>query len=183
MGLQLSSLIKQKKGFTDFISLFFALAVLFGVAIFAIILYNAYNDNIKDNLNDALTASTPVDENANITKVLDQTSGGIGKLNPLFPLLLVGLFGFVLVMALMAKSHPAFLFIGFIVLAVALILAVTYSNVYESIATTTNFSDTNDAFSVIGLIMGNLPIVIFILFIAIAIILYALPAKPQGGAY
>lgn len=174
--------ITKKRAQVDFISLFFAIAILFGLAVFAVILYNAYNDNIKDNMNEALTSSTDVDENANVTKILDQTGSGIGKLNPLFPLILVGVFGFVLVMALMSKSHPAFLFIGLIVLAVALILAVTYSNVYESIAATDNFSETTDEFSVIGFFMGNLPAIIFILFIIIAVVLYALPKTP-GGSY
>ena len=123
----------NKKGQADFISLFFVLVVLFGVAIFAVILYNAYDENIKDNLNDALTSSTPVDANANVTKVLEQTSGGISMLNPLFPLLLVGLFAFGLIMALMGKSHPVFFFIGLIILAVSIILAVVFSNTYESI--------------------------------------------------
>jgi len=183
MGLQLSK-IKPKKAQTDFISLFFVLVVLFGVAIFAIILYNAYDKNIKDNMNDALTSSTPVDADANVTAILEQTSGGISMLNPLFPLLLVGLFGFGLVMALMGKSHPAFFFIGILILSISLILAVIFSNAYESISTNENFTDTADDFSVINLIMNNLPLTIFILFIAISAVLYGFRGAPaSGGAY
>jgi len=174
----------KKKGQTDFISLFFVLVVLFGVAIFAVILYNAYDENIKDNLNDALTSSTPVDANANVTRILEDTSGGISMLNPLFPLLLVGLFGFGLVMALMGRSHPAFLFIGFIILAVAIILAVIFSNTYESITTSPNFSTAAGEFSVLTLVMDNLPLTIFILFVAIAAIMYGLrEGTPTGGTY
>jgi len=183
MGLQLRP-IKQKKAQTDFISLFFVLVVLFGVAIFTIILYNAYNDNIKDNLNDALTSSTPVDANANVTKILSQTSGGINMLNPLFPLLLVGLFGFGIATALMGKSHPAFFFVGIIILAVAIILAVVFPNVYESITDTDNFSDTTSEFGIMSFVMNNLPLVIFILFSAISIILYGFRGNGQpGGNY
>jgi len=180
MGLQL-----RKKAQTDFISLFFVLAVLFGIAIFALILYNAYNDNIKDNLNDALTHSTPVDSGANVTKILNQTSGGINMLNPLFPLLLIGLFGFGLGMALMGKSHPAFFFVGIIILAVSIILAVVFSNVYEGIATNTNFENSSDDFDVMSLIMSHLPTAIFLLFIAISIVLYAFKGQgaPAGGPY
>lgn len=181
MGL-LRPILSKKKGQADFVGLFFALAVLFGLAIFAVILYNAYNDNIKGELNAALTSSTPVDANANVTKILDDTGSGISKLNPLFPLILVGVFGFVLVMALMAKSHPAFLFIGFIILAVALILAATFSNVYGNITQSSEFKPTADNFSVIQFFMDQLPVIIFILFIIIAIILYAIPKQP-GGAY
>lgn len=176
---------KKRKGQADFISLFFVLAVLFGVAIFAIILYNAYNDNIKDNLNNALTASTPVDENANVTEILGDTSSGILMINSLFPLLLVGLFAFGLVMAMMGKSHPVFFFIGLIMLAVSIILAVVFSNVYTSISETDNFIDTTHEFGVVNFVMNNLPLVIFILFIAIAAIMYGMRGggTPKGGSY
>lgn len=182
MGLYLNK--KNKRGQTDFISLFFVLVVLFGVAIFAVILFNAYDANIKDNLNDALTSSTPVDTNANVTEILEQTSGGINMLNPLFPLLLVGLFGFGLVVALMGRSHPVFFFIGLIILAVSIILAVIFSNVYESITETENFSSSAEEFGVMGFIMGHLPLVIFILFIVISVVLYMNKGgAPTGGAY
>lgn len=180
--MELRLITKQKNSFTDFISLFFAIAVIFGIAIFVIILYNAYNDHMKDNLNDALTASTPVDANANVTKILDQTGEGIGKFNPLFPFLLIGVFGFVLVSALMARSHPAFLFIGLIVLGIALTLAAIFSNVYEQIAENDEFSNEDAEFSIIAIFLDNLPTVVVILFVAIALILYARPPG-AGGPY
>jgi len=182
MGLYLRPLVKKAQ--TDFVSIFFVLVVLFGVALFTIILYNSYDENIKDNLNDALTSSTPADANANVTKILEQTSGGIRMLNPMFPLLLVGLFGFGLIMALMGKSHPIFLFVGIVILAVAIILAVVFSNVYESITENANFEDDAAEFGVLTLVMNNLPITIFILFIAIAAVMYGMRTPPgTGGAY
>ena len=175
----------NKKGQTDFIAIFFVLVVLFGVAIFAVILYNAYDENIKDNLNTALTSSTPVDANANVTKILEQTSGGIRMLNPMFPLLLVGLFGFGLVMALMGKSHPVFFFVGIVILAVAIILAVVFSNAYESITDHASFSNAADEFFVMTLVMDNLPLVILILFVAISAVLYGMRGSgpKAGGSY
>lgn len=183
MELRLSKL--GKRGQTDFISLFFVLVVLFGVSIFAVILYNAYDENIKDNLNDALTSSTPVDANANVTAILEQTSGGISMLNPLFPLLLVGLFGFGLVMALMGKSHPVFFFIGIIILGVSIILAVVFANTYSSITENESFAGAAQEFGIMTFIMGNLPLVIFILFVVIAFVLYGLRGAggQPGGAY
>jgi hypothetical protein len=176
--------IVPKKSFVDFIGLFFALVLIFGVAIFAFILYNTYQQNVKDGLNTALTHSTPVDANANVTKILEQTGDGIGMLNPLFPLLLVGIVGYIMLLAFMSRSHPAFLFIGLVVLAVAIIAAVTFSNVFESISAKPQFAQTASEFGVINVIMDNLPIVILILFIAIAMVLYALRSgPPAGGAY
>jgi len=173
--------IKNKNSFADFIGLFFAITVIFGIAIFVLILYNSYNEHIKDNLNDALTSSTPVDSSANVTEILDQTGTGVGRLNPLFPFLIVGVFGFVLVSALMAKSHPAFLFIGLIVLGVAIIIAAVFSNVYDAIAEKDEFTDTNDEFSIMGLFLSNLPTITLILFVAIGLILYAFTGKSGGG--
>ena len=177
--------LRLKKAQADFISLFFVLVVLFGVAVFSIILYNAYDDNIKDNLNEALISSTPADSSANVTKILDQTSGGIRMLNPLFPLLLVGLFAFGLIMALMGKSHPVFFFIGIIILSVSIILAVVFANVYEGISENENFTDANDTFSVMGFVMSHLPTTIFILFLIIAAVLYGVKTNspPGGGSY
>lgn len=173
--------LRLRNNMADMIPLFFALVVIFGVAIFAVILYNAYDDNIKDNLNDALTSSTPVDSDANVTKILDDTSSGIGKLNPLFPFLLVGIFGFVLMTALLGRSHPMFFFIGLIVLGVAIIIAVTFSNVYESITDNVAFADEDSEFSIMGLFLNNLPTIIFILFIIISIILYGGRGNPGGN--
>jgi len=181
--MELRRIIKPKKSFTDFVSLFFAIAFIFGIAIFFLILSNAYDDHIKDKFNDAITSSTAVDADSNVTEILDQTSTGIGRFNLLFPLLIVGVFGFVLVMALMAKSHPAFLFIGLIVLGVALILAAVFSNVYETIAEDDEFANQDEDFNIMGIFMNNLPLVIIILFVAIGIILYALPGKAAPGGY
>lgn len=171
--------LRLKKTQADFVSLFFVLAVLFGVAIFAVILFNAYDGNIKDNLNNALTASTPVDADANVTKILNDTSGGIKLLSPLFPFLLVGLFAFGLVMALLGKSHPVFFFIGLIILAVSLILSAIYSNAYHAITSNANFSASASEFSVMTIIMDKLPLIIFILFIVISVVLYQ---NRRGGA-
>jgi hypothetical protein len=177
-------ILVPKKSFVDFVSLFFALVIIFGVAIFAFILYNTYQQHVKDGLNNALTHSTPVDANANVTKILEQTGHGIGMLNPLFPLLLVGIIGYVMLLAFMSRSHPAFLFIGLVVLGVALIVAATFSNVFETISSKAEFTQTASEFGVINIIMDNLPIVILILFIAIGMVLYAMKSgPPAGGAY
>lgn len=173
--------LRLNKRFTDMVGLFFALAVIFGVAVFMLILFTAYDDNIKDKLNEALTSSTPVDANANVTQILDETGGGLRIFNSLFPVLIIGVFGFVLVSALMARSHPAFFFIGLIVLGVALTLAAIYSNVYESIAETENFSSTDSEFGITGIFLDNLPIVILVLFVGVATILYVFPSKSYGG--
>jgi len=168
MGLR----IRKKKGFVDFSGLFFALAVIFGMAIFFIILGYTYTQ-IQPKINAGLTGYKSPEANINSTKILSKVDSSITKFNIYFPFLLIGVFAFVMITALMGQSHPAFLFIGVIVLAVALILAAIYSNVYGEIANSTTFASTEADYSIMGHFLNNLPLIILILFVAIGIILYA----------
>ena len=164
--------IKNKKSFTDFTGLFFALAIIFGMAIFFIILSYVYGE-IQPKINAGLSSAATPEAGINVTKTLEQTDSSLLKFNPLFPLLLIGVFGFVMIVALFGQSHPAFLFIGLIVLGVALILAAIYSNVYSELTSTTALTSTESDFSVMGIFLQYLPAIILILFVAIAIILYS----------
>lgn len=186
MELLIRPLLKKrhKKSFTDFVGLFFFITVLFGVAMFVVILYNTYNDHMKDRLASSLEQATPDDSDVNVTRILGQTSGGISKLNPLFPLLVVGVIGYIVMLVFLSRSHPALFFIGILVLGVALIIAATFSNVFEAIGETSNFNGTVGEMGIISIFMNNLPILVFILFVGIAILLYAMKTgPPQGGAY
>ena len=86
-----------------------------------------------------------------------------------------------MVTALMTKSHMAFLFLGLLILGVGLILAAVYANVYQGLAESDDFTATNDDFNIMGLFLENLPIVIIILFILIALVLYGVNRSPGGG--
>ena len=113
--------IDKKKSFTDFITLFFVIAVLFGISIFMIILANSW-DKVEPKLNKALTKGTPAEAGSNVTKILDRTSTTLRTFDFMFPFIILGLFGFAFIIAKSNQSHPAFLFIGVIVLFVALII-------------------------------------------------------------
>ena len=169
--------LKNKKSFVDFTGLFFALAVIFGIAIFFMILGFTYTQ-IKPKLNDGLVGYKDQEAGSNVTAILDKTGDSIKRFNIYFPLLLIGVFAFVMIIALSGQSHPAFLFIGIIILAVALILGAVYANVYDDIASTDTFASTSADFNIMGTFVRNLPMVILILFVAIAIVLYA----RSGGA-
>ena len=171
--------INRKNSFTDFTSLFFAIAVIFGVAIFFIILSYAYSQ-IQPKINEGLTSSVTPEEGKNVTEILQQTDSSIGRINVLFPLLLIGVFGFVLVTALLGQSHPVFFFIGLIVLGVALILAAIYSNFYETLTDNNDFTSTADKFNIMGLFLDNLPSVVLVIFVAIGVILYIKSGGSQG---
>ncbi len=170
--------IGHKKAFADYTGLIFGLALIFALAIFFIVLSYAYG-KIEPKMNQALTSSTNVDANANVTKILNSTSSALISFDALFPLLLIGIFGFVLISSLFVRSHPAFFFIGLIILGVVLILAAIYSNVYETITANPNFEDAADDFDIMGIMLENLTVIMFVLFILIAWIIYV--KQPIGG--
>ena len=155
---------------------FWIIAVLFGMAIFFIILAFTWNQ-ISPKINDGLSDAMPAD-GVNITRTLEQTSDSTIIYNGLFPLIIIGLFSFTLISAFYLNSHPIFFFIGLILLGVALIFGAIFSNVYHQIAENDQFADTTDDFPIIDLFMKNIPLFVLITFFTIGIILWS---KFGGG--
>lgn len=161
-------LLKKRNSFAE---IFVVMAIIFGVAMFIIILSYAFSQ-IEPKLNRGLLSSVPSDSSSNVTTILSKTSTSLTRINILFPLLIAGLFGFVLISAMFLRSHPAFFFIGLMILASALILAAIYSNVYQELTEGDAFSSTSDDFNIMELFMKNLPVIIILFFIAMAIIMW-----------
>lgn len=175
--------LKLKKRNSDFGDIFLVMAIIFGVAIFIIILAYAYSQ-IEPRLNTGLTASTPAEADSNVTLTLSKTSTALTRINILFPLLIAGLFGFVLISAMFLRSHPAFFFIGLMILGAALILGAIYSNVFQELTETDEFDTTTDDFNIMELFMENLPVIIMIFFVAMAVIMWTRAGgTARGGAY
>lgn len=176
MGLR--PIIKNKKGFTDFTSLIFALAVIFGISIFLVILNHAYGQ-VKPRLAEGLEDSfNGTNSEQNVSRILDQAETTILRFDLLFPLLLIGIFAFVMVTAFMENSHPIFFFIGILILGVVLMLSGIFSNVYDEITDNSQFAGSQTDFSIMTLFLENLPIIMLILFVGITIILFSI----KGGA-
>ena len=66
------------------------------------------------------------------------------------------LFGYVFISAMFFRSHPAFFFIGIMILGAALIIGAVFSNVYERISGDDAFATTADDFGVMELFVKNL---------------------------
>ena len=179
--MEILNIQKHKQRNSEFGDIFLVMAIILGVAIFIIILSLAFS-RIEPKMNEALTSSKAAEAGANVTKILGQTSTSLTRINLLFPLLIAGLFAFVMISALFLKSHPAFFFIGLIILAAALTLGAIYSNVFGNITEKEQFASTVADFNIMQLFMENLPIIILLFFVAMAIILWV--KRPQaGGAY
>ena len=155
---------------------FWIVAVLFGMAIFFIILNFTWG-RIAPKLEGGLDNQMP-DDGVNITTTINQTTGSTTIYNTLFPLIIIGLFSFTLISAFFLNSHPIFFFIGIILLGVALIFGAIFSNVYHQIAEHDELSSSTDNFPIMDLFMKNLPLFILIIFVVIGLILWS---KFGGG--
>ncbi len=166
----------KKGGFEDS---FFVIAVLFAVVIFTIILAKTWGD-VKIPLDEGLQSAMPDNSPVNITITLDQVSGMTVLFDKLLPFLLIGLFGFVLIGASIYTQHNIMLFVGIVIMAVAVLLGGIYSNIYHQIAETDEFASTVDDFGISDKYMEFLPYILFIMFVGIgALILWM--RKGGGG--
>jgi hypothetical protein len=172
------SLLYDKKGqgaFEDILTIipyiFFA-GLLFFIVFFIV-------GQIKPDVSEALQNSMNADSPVNISEQMDQTSGGIGLFNTLFPLLLIGLIIMCIVSASFMGSHPVFFFVSLILLIVMVILGVVFSNVYQQITTDSNFGDTADSFNIVHVFMKYLPFIAFVIIIIVFIVIYS---QSGGGS-
>ena len=175
-----------KKDISEFASIIFTLlGVLFGLMIMAFIFAQlgpgkagltiadeGYNQSIQIQ-NNSLVAMENYSEQS---KTQFTTIGIVITLA-----VLLGLFGFIMIGASIYTSHPIMLFIGIIILAVTILLGVVYSNIYHQIAESPEFKPATDQFPISDKYMEYLPIVLFVMFIAIgAAILFALKGGGTG---
>lgn len=162
----------------DFIAFFFVLIILLGVSIIFLVLNKAW-DSIQPSLDEGLRSAMPDDTSVNVTETLDKVASTNRNFDKLLPFLIIGVFAFVLIIAGSFMQHPIMIFVGIIIVAVVIFLAVIYSNLYNSIASTDEFATTNDNLGITSLIMQYLPVIVFIMAIGIgAAILWS---KRGGG--
>jgi hypothetical protein len=166
----------RKSGFED---MFFVMVCLIGMAFFFIILSKAWTE-MKTPLNTGLTAALPAGSTYDINGTLNKVSGANGIYNNLFPFIFIGLLAFVMITAGFMMQHPIMIFVGIIVLGVAIILAVAYSNVYHQISQTDELKDETAKFPIVDIFMKYLPLIIFI--VAILITITLLIRRGGGGS-
>ena len=165
----------KKSGFED---AFFFIAVLFAISIIVIILFYAWGQ-MKDPLADSIQSSLPANSGVNVTDNFKIVTSTIGLFDKLLPFLMIGLFAFVLIGASLYMNHPIMAFVGIIILGVAVLLGVIYSNVYHQISGSAVLAETNSHFGIMEIFMQYLPYIIVIMFIAITA---AIIWSRQGGA-
>lgn len=175
------SLLRNKKAQTGFEDGMYVLVYIFAAALLVFILYFVFSQ-VDDPFSQALGSAIPEGETSfNVTQASSQTLGSVGIFNTLFPFLLTGLIGMVIVSAMFMDSHPVFFFVSLIILGVVILLGIVFSNIYQQITTDTAFGDTADNFSIMNIFLKKLPWVIAIVIFIIAIVLYSKSGSSGGG--
>ena len=151
----------------SFESWFFVIVVLLAFSLFFIVLNYTWGQ-VSPELEAGLNSSIPAGETSiNLTKTMEQTTGAGLAFDKLIPFVLIGLFAFVLIMAGGIMKHPVMIFVGIIILAVVILLAVVYSNLYNEITSTTEFASTKADMPIQDKFMQYMPFIVFIMGIAI----------------
>lgn len=87
--------------------------------------------------------------------------------------IMVGLLIGIVLLALVVRAHPAFVGIAILMLIIVGGIGVRLSNAFNVFATSTNIVSAGNEFTLLPMIMNNLPKFITLLFIIFIIVLYA----------
>jgi hypothetical protein len=169
--------VLKKSGFED---AFFVIAVIFTIAIFILIMNNAWS-GIRPELETSINQAIPENTAINITKNFDSVTDTGLLFDKLLPLVLIGLFAFVFISVALYINHPIMIVVGIIVLSVAVLLGVIYANIYHQISSSDEFSATNANLPITEQFMKYLPFIILILFVGITIVIIYSRSGGTGG--
>lgn len=176
-------LLKNKRGMSEegFENIVYGIAFIFFAAILFFVVFFIYGQ-VKTPVADALTGALPngASETAfNMSSFSEQTSGGLGIYNNLFPFLMVGVIIMVGISLFYIKSHPGFFFISIIIFGIIILLSGIFSNVYQAVSTNEAFGTTSTNFNIQEFIFKYFPLVTLIIIAIGVIFMYA---KPSGGS-
>ena len=150
-----------KKGFED---AFFVIIVILTISIFVLILSKAWTE-VKDPLADSINSHTYLNTTVNVTENFERTTDTIFLFGRILPFILIGLFAFVFIGLSIYSNNTIMLFVGIIILAVAVLLGMVYANIYQSISESPAFTDVVNHLTITGLFMKYLPYIIVIIFV------------------
>lgn len=106
------------------------------------------------------------------------TIAAIETLDSTVVFVFVGLMIFSLILAFQVNSHPIFLGLSIIAILLFLVIVPAFSNAYLAIASSSAFSNSANEFSMIFLVIQNLPTISLIWAFVLMIVLYG---KLRGG--
>lgn len=142
-------LFQTKKGdLPDMLIFLVTVSILaIGIFILAFVIPEISDGLAEAGLNDSVEGTAAIEQMSNIgTKVLQRG----------FFLLFVGLIIATLISSFIARTHPIFLFLYIIFLAITILLSTYLGNFYESITSAVIFTDTLASQTLITFVMQNI---------------------------
>lgn len=166
------SKLTNKKGISDVV---FVVAILFVIALsFLVILF--ISTTLRDNMVPAITI---MDNTSGA--MLNQTISAVPQtIDTAFLIILVGLIIGVLISSFLFYSHPIFMILYIILSVGALLISVIFSNVYETVSTTSGLNSTIASMPIANYVMLHLPLFVLGIIALSIIIIYA--KSQMGGA-
>lgn len=172
----LRPIVRRKKS-QGFESWFMIIVFLLAAAIVLLVVNKAWS-SISEPLDEGLS-SAMTNDTVNVSNTISQTGGSTLMFDSLLPFLIIGVFGFIMISAGAIMRHPIMIFVGLIVFGVVITLAVVYSNLYNEISSTDEFTDTKENLSITDKFMQYLPFLVIIGVIAIGAMV--IMRNPGGG--
>jgi hypothetical protein len=179
MGYQQQRHIKKSQGFESW---FFVIVVILAFALFFLILNKVWGE-ISTPLENGLTGAVNGDENT--INTIEETFGRVSNTSNVFdsliPLLVIGLFAFVLISAGAIIRHPIMIIVGVILLGVVITIAVVFSNMYNQISSSPQFASSKAVLPIQDKFMQFLPTIVVLMAIGIVIAIIWSRSKGGGG--
>ena len=161
MNWNFNKRINKKANAFDVIYILIVVFIFIVVTLIAFKVYNEWSENGATKL-DSPTAN-----------IATQKAGvAIQSLDVIFGFLIGMLIILVIISAFTIDTHPAFFVVTLILLIIAIILAVAFSNIYETISQE-KLPTEAASFPIANYLMGNLPTIALVAIIIVAIVLYA----------
>jgi len=175
-------LLRNSQTGGGFIAWFFVIVVILAFGLFLLVTTKIWSD-FSTPFGEAINESIPVGDRAAVSGAISDTSSGVSSFDKLLPFLIIGLFAFVFIIAGTIIDSPIMLFVGIIIMAIVVLLGVIYANIYNDIATTSEFTSTNDDLPITNKFMEYLPFIGFLMAIGIGAAIMIRRGGIQGGRY
>ncbi len=160
--------MNKRGGMADLIFIIIILFALAACTLVGSLVYSSWKSESADIINTSPTAQAITDKGSEVMSIMDYV----------FLLVLVGLTISTLLLAFMIRTHPVLFFASLFMLAIAILIAAQFSNIYEEFIADGEVSSTAADYTITTYVMSHLPTVILIIGCMVLIFLFV---KPSGG--
>ena len=151
--------LNRKGNVFDIIYIMIVLFLIAVVTLVGIKVYDAWDES-----------NTITSDTGNI--IMQKADMTLTTLDGVFAFIIVMLFILVLISAFLINTHPVFFIVTLIMLIIALIIGAAFSNIFETL-TGDSLSGEAERLPIISELMGNLPFIVLVIIVAVAVVLYA----------